>query len=378
MAWKVAPVSELRIALVHLVRTHHASVKHAAEVFGVSRKTAYKWLAVHAADPATPLVDRSRRPKRCPAQTPIATEQQVLQVRRQFNWGPRKIRAYLQARGQLLPSIRTVANILKRQGCIDPPPAPAAELQRFERAAPNELWQIDHKGAVEVERRKLLPLSILDDHSRYLLAFEPLIDRTMARAWEVLWNVMGEVGMPASILCDNAFNTMGIDRPVGLSWFDARLIRVGIRPVHGRPYHPQTQGKVERMHGSANDELIYFNARRDCTQHFIADVHAWREVYNHLRPHEALGDCPPLSRWRPSDRKRPGHLPEPSYPQGSLLRKVCAEGIVRFGGCRILVGRGISSQMVAIEDHGQQLKIFYCQHQLRCLSTEQLLKDKVL
>jgi transposase InsO family protein len=378
MPWKVTPVSELRIALVHCVRTLGRSVAQAARDFDVSRKTANKWLAVYDADPARPLLDRSRRPGHSPHKTDDALEQLILDTRKQFNWGPRKIHAYLLARQHQLPSIRTVASILKRNGCIDPPTTPAADPQRFERPAPNDLWQIDHKGPIEVDRRKLLPLSILDDHSRYCLAFEPLEDRTMARAWTVLWNVLGDVGLPNSILTDNAFNTMGIDRPVGLSWFDARLIRLGIRPIHGRPYHPQTQGKVERLHGSANRELLFFNARRDCTDHFITDAHQWRQTYNHLRPHEALGDQPPVSRWRPSDRKRPDELPEPSYPDNSLLRKVCQEGIVRFAGCRILVGRGISSQFIRIEEHAAELKIFYCHHQLRSLSTEQLTKDKVL
>src|SRR5689334_20581342 len=245
MPWKVTPVSELRIALVHCVRTLGRSVAQAARDFDVSRKTANKWLAVYDADPARPLLDRSRRPARSPHKTDDALQQLILDTRKQFNWGPRKIHAYLLTRQHELPSIRTVASILKRNGCVDPPTQPPGDLQRFQRPAPNDLWQIDHKGPIQVERRKLLPLSILDDHSRYCLAFEPLEDRTMARAWTVLWNVLGDVGLPNSILTDNAFNTMGIDRPVGLSWFDARLIRLGIRPIHGRPYHPQTQGKVE-------------------------------------------------------------------------------------------------------------------------------------
>jgi transposase InsO family protein len=387
MPWKVAPVSELRVALVHCVRTLGRPVTRAAREFGVSRKTANKWLAVYDAHPDQPLVDRSRRPNRSPARTADAVEQLVVEVRRRFNWGPRKIHAYLRSRGHDgdgggggddgLPSVRTVANVLKRHGCVRPV-APIQEPQRFERPGPNELWQVDHKGPVEVQRQKLLPLNVLDDHSRYCLAFEPLVDRTMARAWDVLWDVFGDVGLPDAILTDNAFNTMGLARPVGLSWFDARLVRLGVRPLHGRPYHPQTQGKVERLNGSADRELIYFNARRDSAEHFIADAHAWRHTYNHLRPHEALGDEPPAARWRPSQRKRPAELPEPAYPAGSLVRKVCREGVVRFAGCRILVGRGISSQLVRIEDHHDELKVFYCDHVLRSLSTDQLVKDRVL
>src|SRR4051812_30454056 len=95
MPWKVAPVSELRIALVHYVRTQHHSVADAAREFGVSRKTANKWLAVYDEHPDQQLLDRSRRPGHSPDKTDDATEQLILQTRKRFNWGPRKIRAYL-------------------------------------------------------------------------------------------------------------------------------------------------------------------------------------------------------------------------------------------------------------------------------------------
>ena len=125
MPWKVAPVSELRIALVHYVRTQHHTVADAAREFGVSRKTAHKWLAVYDDQPQQPLLDRSRRPQRSPQKTADAIEALVVDIRQRFNWGPRKIHAYLQSPQHTLPSIRTIASILKRSGCIDPPPTPS-------------------------------------------------------------------------------------------------------------------------------------------------------------------------------------------------------------------------------------------------------------
>src|SRR5688500_15548212 len=133
---------------------------------------------------------------------------------------------------------------------------------------------------------------------------------------------------------------MGTARPAGISAFDARLVLLGIRPSHGRPYHPQTQGKVERLNGSSVRELIDFNARRDCREHFEADCRAWRGVYNTLRPHEALGDLPPVERWRPSPRPRPRELPEVAYGPGAVLRTVSCTGVISFNGRSILCGRG--------------------------------------
>jgi len=323
MPWKVNPVHEVRFALVHAVRHLNISVAVAARQFGVSRRVAYKWLARHDAEPDAALVDRSRRPRSSPARTAGDIEQQVLGVRDRFNWGPRKIHFYLLQQhrdlspGQV-PAIRTVADILRRHDRIAvKAPTPQATA-RFERAMPNALWQLDFKGPVEVDRRKLMPLSILDDHSRYCLAYQPCTDVTMDSAWNVLWNVFGDVGLPEQILADNAFNTMGTPRPAGISAFDAKLVRLGITPSHGRPYHPQTQGKVERLNGSSMRELIDFNARRDCREHFENDCRTWRGIYNTLRPHEALGDQPPVTRWRPSTRPRPAILPEVVYDSGSI------------------------------------------------------------
>jgi transposase InsO family protein len=267
MPWKDYLVSQQRFALVHQILLGHRSLALVAREFGVSRKTAYKWLARYrldrGADHDASLVDRSRRPRRSPARCADSIESAVLDLRRQYNWGPRKIHRVLMnqhtpSSQRSVPSIRTMAAILKRRGCIDPPtpasmPVPA---QSFERAAPNELWQLDHKGAIEVARQRVMPLTVLDDHSRYCLCFCPLGDVTTGSVWTVLWRLFDEVGLPESILCDNAFSGH-----IGLSGFDAALVRLDIRPLHGRPYHPQTQGKVERLHGSVQRELIDFDAR---------------------------------------------------------------------------------------------------------------------
>jgi len=394
MPWKVRAVSETRLALCHAVRTLRVPVAKAAREFGVSRKTAHKWLAVYdatagpaGAAPLAALADRPRRPRSCPHKTPEPLEREVLSVRDRFGWGPRKIRHFLlqdAARRGLhppeLPSVRTLASVLARNARLAAPPPPPPEPQRFERSAPNQLWQVDFKGPVEVARRRLMPLAAIDDHSRYLLALEPCTDVTMATAWAVLWQAFAEAGLPEQVLCDGAFSTMGTPRPAGVSWFDARLIRLGVRPSHGRPYHPQTQGKVERLNGSCRRELVGFDARLDCPEHFAADCRRWRHVYNTLRPHEAIGDEPPAARWSPSPRRRPDALPEPEsfYPAASALRTVGDGGRISFNGYSILCGKGIAGHRVRVEDRGDALAVFYCWKEFRTLSHDQLLKGKVL
>ncbi|HSQ58069.1 MAG TPA: leucine zipper domain-containing protein, partial [Gemmata sp.] len=179
MPWKVDPVPEQRTALVHAVRTAGLSVVEAARRSGVSRRTAHQWLARYDADPEAPLADHSRRPRSSPARTPDDAERAVLQARDRWGW-PRQLHAVLQAEGRPAPPPRTIAAILRRHGRVAAPaPAPAATPpRRSERPAPNELWQLDFKGPLEVERRRVTPLAIWDDHSRYCLALRPCTDMT--------------------------------------------------------------------------------------------------------------------------------------------------------------------------------------------------------
>ena len=283
MPWKVDPVPEQRIALVHAVRIAGLSVAEAARRYGVSRKTAFKWLARHDAEPDRPLADRSRRPARSPARTAEDLERAVLEARDRWGWGPRKLHALLKAEGRPAPPARTIAAILRRHGRVAAraPAADAPPPQRFERPEPNQLWQLDFKGPLEVERRRVVPLSVVDDHSRYLLALVPCTDMTYATTEAVLWDLFGDVGMPEQVLCDNSFSAR--NTPVGLSAFDAWLIRLGIRPIHGRFYHPQTQGKVERLHGTLQRE-VWPKARRDLLTHFAADLERWRPIYSGTGP----------------------------------------------------------------------------------------------
>jgi transposase InsO family protein len=377
MPWKELPVCEQRLVLVQRILQLKQPVAVVAREFSVSRKTAYKWIKrfeQESRDGAEVqrLEDRSRRPRRSPRRSDELIEQAVLSIHDRHNWGARKIHRVLSDQSQVVPSIRTTAAILKRHGRVGiqpQPPAPAD--QRFERPAPNHLWQLDHKGVVEVARRRCMPLTVIDDHSRYCLCFTPMSDMTLARTWERLWNLFGEMGLPEAILCDNAFSGT-----IGISWFDSQLVRLNIRPIHGRSYHPQTQGKIERLHGTIQRELIDFAARRDSLEHFIQDCESWRCTYNTLRPHESLGDLPPIARWKPSERKRPGTLPSISYTPGAILRKVSQVGDISYRQARIVVGRAIARQFVEIRPTEQDARVYYGWKAIRVIPNDQLSKPR--
>src|SRR5262249_34917726 len=187
----------------------------------------------------------------------------------------------------------------------------------------------------------------------------------------------GAFGLPQELLCDNAFGTQFTTLPT-LSWFEARLIRLGIRPVHGRPYHPQTQGKVERLHGTLEAEGWPY-AGRTTGAAFARGLGRWRaEVYNPLRPHEALGGRPPLSRFAPNPRARPERLPEVVYAAGSVTRRVDKGGDISWRGHRILVGAGLHGEAVRVEERDHEGAVFYCWEEGRCLAHDQPVKSKML
>lgn len=360
MPWSTRTVSEIRTAFVHAVRTAQMPVAAAARQYGISRKTAYKWLGRF--DRSLTLEDSSRRPRQSPKRTAEPLARAVLAVRDEFGWGPRKIVAYLRNQDRPAPPVRTAAAILRRNGRTAPEPErPEDPPQRFERPAPNQLWQVDFKGFVEVARQRVYPLTVLDDHSRFLLALACGTDQTMRRAWEILWKTFGEYGLPEAILCDNAFGSSGL----GVSWFEVRLMRLGIRAIHGRPYHPQTQGKVERLHRTLEHEVIPRLDRADPAR-FAEGLERWRTtVYNVARPHEALGDRPPACRWQPSPRRRPATLPPVEYPAGSLLRRVAAQGEVRWRNAKVLVGAGLVGEWVRLEEADDAVTVWYGPHRLR-------------
>ena len=145
-----------------------------------------------------------------------------------------------------------------------------------------------------------------------------------------------------------------------------------------RRYHPQTQGKIERFNATLELEL-WPKVRRDSIDHFDTDLDHWRsQVYNSIRPHEALGDLSPVTRWRPSPRKRPASLPLVEYSSGSIVRKVSTSGDVRWKYFRILAGRGLVGQFVRIEERDHEVALFYSWKEIRAIPRSALQTDHML
>lgn len=355
MPWKEQTPMSLRQEFVEqaLTISEDSSRTFAAlcRQFGISRKTGYKWLSRYRQEGLPGLEERSRRPHQSPNRTPPQVEEQIVAVRTAHPaWGGRKIAAFLQRQQvQPVPHPSTITAILRRRGLIDPQEAAKHRpYQRFERGAPNELWQIDFKGPLHLlDGTTVYPLTVLDDHSRYLLAVRLCPAADLEGVVRVLTELFREFGLPDALLKDNGppWGDGGHERYTA---FEVWLIRLNIKPLRSRPYHPQTLGKNERLHRTMQEELIAQAGPWADWETAQAAFAAWREVYNNERPHEALGGAVPADRYSPSSRRWEGDLPPLEFPAHALVRKVDRAGYVYLRGQRYKVGRGLVGESVGL------------------------------
>lgn len=368
MPWQEVATVTLREQFVEAALEEDVTMAALCRQFQISRKTGYKWLGRYQAVGASGLQDRSRRPHRSPQQTPAEVEQQVLLERdRHPAWGARKLATVLERRGMAIPALSTITAILERHGRLDPLEASKHRpYQRFEATRPNELWQLDFKGwrALPAGAGRCHPLSVLDDHSRWLVGLVACGNQQEVTVRSVLIRLFQETGMPERVLTDNG-QPWGTGQPNSLTSLEVWLLRLGITVSHGRAWHPQTQGKVERLHRTLAAEVGDWWSEPDlaCCQ---ARFDAWRTVYNLQRPHDALGLAVPESRYAPSVRCYPERLPTIDYGPGATVRTVQANGWLHYQGQRSRLSRALRGQRVALRPTITDgvLAIVYCQHQV--------------
>ena len=310
MPWKEVSIMSQRLEFVTLATAEKANIRHLCRSYGISSATAYKWLHRFQSTGVNGLADRSRRPHHSPSRSAVEMEEAIINLRGQHPaWGGRKLRDRLLALNySAVPSSSTITAILRRQQLLDPKEsAKHRAFQRFERAAPNELWQMDFKGEFKLPHGHCYPLTILDDHSRFAIALEACARNTRNITQAALIKVFRLYGLPEQITCDNGspWGSRGRYYFTGLGVW---LLRLGIRVSHSRPHHPQTQGKDERFHRTLKAEVLRYQAGDTLAQwQLIFDQ--WRVVYNTERPHEALSMAVPASRYQPSHRRYPEQLP---------------------------------------------------------------------
>jgi transposase InsO family protein len=349
MPWKEVSAVELREEFVMLAGSECGNVRELCRRYGISPTTGYKWLSRYAAAGRDGLANNSRRPHRSPGRTPASVEGQILALRdRHAAWGARKLQRRLRDLGlAAVPSLSTITEILRRHGRLDAKQASKHRaFLRFEHATPNDLWQMDFKGHFPLRSGRCHPLTVLDDHSRFALGLEACADERAATVQSRLVSIFRRYGLPWRILVDNG-PPWGDDAFTHYTRFTVWLLRLDIAVSHGRPYHPQIQGKAERFHRSLNAELIAGLPPTDiaqCQRRFDA----WRHVYNCERPHEGISLDVPMARYHPSPRPFPETLPPIDYNAADIIRRVSSNGQICFNTRLFRVSKAFAGQQVAI------------------------------
>ena len=363
MPWLEVSVMELREEFVGLALAPGANVSDLCRRFGIDRSTGHKWLRRYEAEGSSGLADRSRRPHASPSRSEAAVEAEVLRIRAASNnaWGGRKIVWTMsQAGWATVPATSTISDILRRHGKLDRGSQHPGPHVRFERAEPNELWQMDFKGHFAMAGGRCHPLTVLDDHSRYSLGIEACGNEQDGTVRDRLTTLFRRYGLPFAMLMDNGSpwgDSGGQPDTVFTTW----LMRNGIQVSHGRPYHPHTQGKIERFHRSLKAEVLERNSYADlpaCQRAFDR----WRQIYNGERPHEALGDKPPVDRYRPSPRLFGETLPPIAYGSRDIVRKVDIGGVISFRNRQFKIGKAFRKQPLALRATSEDglFDVHYC------------------
>ena len=367
MPWQEVSVMSARREFVRLAMQDGANRRELCRRFGISPQTGYKWLGRWTAGEEE-LADRSRRPLTNPARSDAENEARVLQVRDAHPaWGGRKIVRCLEREGFVPPAASTVHAILVRHGRVAAAAGSGGQAyQRFEKEAPNHLWQMDFKGWVTLGNgMRCHPLTMVDDHSRYALCLAACANEQSATVQDRLQATFHRYGLPDAMFVDN-----------GTPWGDASgerwtklgvwLLKLGVGVIHSRPYHPQSRGKNERFHRTLKAEVFAFRRLRDLAETQAA-FDQWRGVYNFDRPHEALGQDVPASRYRPSVRSMPDCLPTVEYDVHEIVRRVgTTKAYVSFKGRLWKVPQAFQGDRLAIRPLNTDgcYGIFFAAHQI--------------
>jgi len=324
--------------------------------FGVSRKTGYKLWERYKQLGAVGLFDEVRRPERIPHKTPAEVENLLLAVRDEHpTWGPRKLRAWCQRHHADLrfPAPSTIGEILDRHGRVQPrrrrQRTAAYDGPLTAGTAPNGVWCADFKGQIRLATGAYsYPLTITDNHSRYLLACEGLESTKTVGARGVFEAAFRTFGLPNVIRTDNGtpFSSRGL---AGLSHLSVWWLRLGIRPERIEPGHPEQNGQHERMHLTLKQETARPAAASFLQQQERFD--RFVEIFNHQRPHEALGQRPPADLYVPSVRAFPEQVLDLTYPLHDETRAVMPSGHIRLRHrSYVFVSEVLRGQLVGLRE----------------------------
>lgn len=354
MPWKECGVQEERFRFIDQWNSGDWQMAELCRIYGVTRKTGYKWVERFEARGIDGLRDSSRAPHCHPNEVKEELEEAVLALRgKRPLWGARKIRAWLaQAHAEeRIPVVSTIGDILKRNGLTVPrkrcrSARPASEpLAHADES--NRVWCADFKGWFRTsDGDRIDPLTITDAHSRFLLRCQAVKAADTLHSRPVFEAAFREYGLPERMRTDNGapFASNGDS---GLTRLSVWWIKLGIRPERIEPGKPAQNGRHERMHRTLKAATAAPPAGNRRRQQERFDAFRWE--YNEERPHEALGQVPPASVYRPSARCYAERLAGAEYPDGWERRRVSSGGQIRWRGELVFAAHALEDELVGLE-----------------------------
>jgi putative transposase len=365
MPWKESVAMDERLQFVRDAMRDRFTMSELCARYGVSRRIGYKWLARYDAEGRRGLADRSRAPRHCPHR--IATTLAELLVAERVahpHWGARKLLKVLATRHPRVsgwPAASTAADLLARRGLVQRRRRRRPHLHpgviRPTTIAPNDLWTADFKGQFRTGNGQYCyPLTIADQHTRFLLSCRGLLSTQTVTARPVFERAFREYGLPIAIRTDNGvpFATQAIH---GLSNLNVWWMRLGILHQRIRPGCPQENGAHERMHRTLKRQAIK-PVRATCTAQ-QRNFDAFQHEYNTERPHERLAQETPASQYCTSPRPYPERLPPLEYPGHFLVKKITTGGTFRFRSRLLYLANAMVDQHIGLEETDDGLWTIY-------------------
>lgn len=304
MPWETQSVEESRFEAVLKYLARQKTARDIAFEYGVSRKTLYKYVNRFLKEGSLGLKDKSRRPKSSPNALPEEGVREIIGLRLENpDFGARRIQYELEREGYRPPSVSTIHRTLVRARLVSGHES-EKEYVRFERSKPNELWQFDIKGPLNIRGYgKVYPIDILDDHSRFVVGMRLYDEQVQENVIKVLDTALERYGFPQAIITDRGSQfTARCDRC--FTYLESYLELLGIQHLKTRVRHPQTIGKLERFHRTLKYELfkkVTFKDLDDANYYTAMFV----GYYNFRRPNQGIGNVPPAERYLPGKKVLP-------------------------------------------------------------------------
>lgn len=366
MPWRTELPMDQRLQLVLEFRRGFRTMTELAEDYGVSRKTAYKWVSRFdaAGQAAEALMDRSTRPTTSPAATPEAVIAAVLDVRRRFPaFGAKKVLWFgaIEQPELAWPSRSTVCDILRRHGLVPRKTRQRRAVRAAHTLAPitgvNTTWTTDFKGEFRTgDGRYCYPFTLRDGWSRYVLRCDGLRGTRLPETAACFERAFAEYGLPERIRSDNGvpFAGGGLAR---LSRLAVRWMRLGIIPERTAPGRPDQNGSHEQFHavlkrGTTRPPAATLRGQQVRFDEFCTH-------YNHERPHEALAGRTPAAEYQASWRPLPARLPGITYPGHFEVRRVSATGSFKWRGTHVFVTEVLGGEYIGFEEVDDGLWTLY-------------------